>query len=113
MDRSAFKPALLVGAMLGAATAVAAAPGDDPRLDQRLEAALGTYVISQLDRSVQLSRTMPPPVEHPRKRAVDDGEAVRMSEHVYVDRALMPGGAMPRGEDAVRVFPRDARQPIR
>ena len=108
MDRSACKLAVCAGALLGASTALAAPPGNDPRLNQRLEAALGTYVISQLDRSVQLSRTMPS-VEKPGKPRVDDGEAVKVGEDVYVDRRLIPGGAAPRGEDAVRIFRRDAR----
>lgn len=108
MDRPFFKLAVFAGAVLGASTALAAAPGSDPRLNQRLEGALGTYVISQLDRSVQLSRTMPS-VQRPAKPVVDDGEAVKVGEDIYVDRRLMPGSAAPGGEDAVRIFRRDAR----
>lgn len=103
MGRFALRLLLLA---LIASPALAAAP--DLRLNQRLEAAMGTYVISQLDRSVQLYKTLPP-AGQPRKPVVDRGEAVKVHEDVYVDRRLMPGSGAASDEKALRVFPRDAR----
>ena len=95
---------LLAVAVLATAPAVAATPGPDPRLEQ----ALNANVVAPIERSVDLSKTVPPP-ERARKPAVDPA-MVRVREDVYVDPRLVP----PRpdaadGEPAIRVYRRDRR----
>jgi hypothetical protein len=85
-------------------TAAAAPPGPDPRL----EAALSTNILSQVERSVQFQRTLPQP-EKPRKPSVDEGAMQRVQEDVYIDRRLVPQPVGPADEGAVRIYRRDAR----
>jgi len=84
-------------------TGAASAAGVDPRL----ELALSTNLIANIDRSVQFDKTIPP--VRPAKPAVDSGQAVRMAEDVYVDRSLAPKQPAAGDEKAIRVFPRDKR----
>ncbi len=95
----------LLATLLAAASAYAAAPGPDPRLEQQLS----MNVISQIERSVEFSRTRPP-VAPPRKPVVDAGEMVQVQKDVWLDRRLAPapGRAEDRGP-AVRVYRRDVR----
>ncbi len=92
---------LLLGAALPALAQQA------PASSQRLEMALNTHVISQIHRSTQVERTLPPPAVRPRPAA--EPGSVRMAESVYLDRSLAPRGQMPHEGPAIRVLPRDAR----
>jgi hypothetical protein len=96
----------MVVALATAATAAgaAAAPGPDPRL----EVALSTNLISQIERSVQFEKTLQQTAKPP-KPAVDPGEMVKVHEDVYLDRKLAPQQGPASGEGAVRVFRRDER----
>jgi hypothetical protein len=96
------KTLVFLVAVLTTGMASAAAPGPDPRLEQ----ALNTNVISQVERSVRFERTLPQ-VEKPRRPVVDHGEAAQVAEDVYLDRRLAPAKASPDGGPAIRVFPRD------
>jgi hypothetical protein len=91
-------------AVLATSSAFAATPGPDPRVEQ----ALSTNVISQVERSVQFERTVPA-LEKPRKPAVDHGEMLQVREDVYVDRRLAPQRGGGTDENAIRVSPRDTR----
>jgi hypothetical protein len=95
---------IAVAALALSGIAAAQAPGPDPRLD----AALNTNLYSQVERSVQLAKAVPPP-DVRRKPEIDHGEAQQVREGVFVDRRLLPAAAAPNDESAVRVFRRDAR----
>lgn len=86
----------------------AAALAQPPGPDARLESALSTVLISQVERSVQFAKTMPQ-AEAKKKPAVDKGEAVKVHDDVYVDRRLLPSSAASDDESAVRVFRKDSR----
>jgi hypothetical protein len=83
-------------------TGAASAAGNDPRLDL----ALSTNVLSQVERSVQFEKTLPQPARLP-KPAVDPSEAVQVSQDVYIDRRLVPQSRS-TDDNAIRVSPRDA-----
>jgi hypothetical protein len=98
------RTSLVFAALACGTTAAAQPPGPDPRL----ESAISTILISQVERSVQFAKTMPQP-EKPKKPAVDQGEAVKVHDDVYVDRRLMPNAGASYDESSVRVFRKDAR----
>ena len=78
---------------------------------QPIEQALNLQLIANAQRSVDFARTMPfdvraAPLEAPRRKPPVDEPFVAVSEDVYIERSLL---ARPRAEDAVRVYPSDAR----
>src|SRR2546430_16976933 len=85
------------------AARVAAAP---PVPDPRLEVALGTNVISQIHRSVELQKTMPPPIPRA-KPVIKEQDMANAGDDIFIERALLP--PPPRREDrgAVRIYRRD------
>ena len=95
------KTPVLFVAILATGSALAA---PDPRLEQ----ALSTNVISQVERSVQFGRTLPQ-VERPAKPVVDHGEMLEVRNDVFIDRRLVSDNQTRDNEPAIRVFPRDLR----
>jgi hypothetical protein len=96
----------LLSLVVGLATsfgALAAPPVPDPRLEQ----AVSTNLIAQIERSVQFERTLPQPAKLA-KPAVDPGEMAKVADDVYVDRRLVPQDRVPDNENAIRIFRRDS-----
>jgi hypothetical protein len=91
--------------LLATGSAAAATPAP---LDPRLEQALSTNLIAQVERSVQFEKTVPQ-VEAPRKPVVDHGEMLEVRDGVYLDRRLAPDRSATDNEKAIRIFRRDAR----
>src|SRR3954467_4829306 len=94
-------PWLVVVLATGSAAAATPAP-----LDPRVEQALSTNVIAQIERSVQFEKTLPT-VQAPRKPEVDRGEMLQVRDGVYIDRRLAPDTGATDSGRAIRVFPRD------
>ena len=91
---------LVLVAAAATGSAGAATPAPDPRLEQ----ALNQNVISQINRSTDFDRTIPP-----LKPPVEPGQGARVAEDVYVDPRLMPSRGGSSTEPAIRVDPRDRR----
>jgi hypothetical protein len=98
----------LVAALVSLPALAQKAPVPDPRLEQRVNQLL----IAEINRSVQFERTIPRPASllAPRPEpVVEERDMVRAADGLYIERSLMPRGALTDGAGAVRVFPRDAR----
>jgi len=85
------------------AAPVAAAP---PVPDPRLEVALGTNVISQIHRSVELQSTMPPPIARA-KPVVNEQDMAKAGDDIFIERALLPPRPSRDDREAVRIYRRD------
>jgi hypothetical protein len=75
------------------------------RPDPRVELALNTTVINEMQRSVDFSKTLPPSVR-PRP-AVNEPYMAKVDDAIYVDRRLLPQRAEPDDPEAVRILRRD------
>jgi len=78
---------------------------------QPIEQALNLQLIANAQRSMDIARTLPfdlrtAPMETPKRKPRVDEPFVALSQDVYIERRLL---ARPRAEDAVRVYPSDAR----
>jgi hypothetical protein len=78
---------------------------------QPIEQALNLQLIANAQRSMDIARTMPSdlrtaPMEAARRKPSVDEPFVALSGNVYIERRLL---VRPRAEDAVRVYPNDAR----
>lgn len=78
---------------------------------QPIEQALNLHLIANAQRSLDIARTMPfdlrtAPLEASRRKPPVDEPYVALSEDVYIERTLL---TRRRAEDAVRVYPSDAR----
>jgi hypothetical protein len=78
---------------------------------QPIEQALNLHLIPNAQRSIDLEKTMPfdvrtAPMEAARRKPRVDEPFVPLSGDVYIERRLL---ARFRTEDAVRVYPSDAR----
>ena len=93
MDRFAFALAVLVWVIPAAAQ-----QGPDPRL----ELALNTTVIKEMQRSVDFSKTIAPPAVRPRP-AVNEPYMAKVDDAIYVDRRLLPQRAESDDSEVVRV----------
>ena len=93
MDRFAFALALLVWVIPATA---------QQRPDPRLELTLNTTVIKEMQRSVDFSKTIPPPAVRPRP-AVNEPYMAKMDDAIYVDRRLLPQRVESDDSEVVRV----------
>src|SRR2546429_72147 len=84
----------------------AAAQQRPPVPDPRLEVALSTTVISQMERSVAFHKPLPPPALRPRPQ-VNEPEMAKLKDDVYVERSLMPQRGDSADAKAVIIHRRD------
>ena|SRR2546428_1248608 len=93
MDRFAFALAVLVWVIPATA---------QQRPDPRLELALNTTVIKEMQRSVDFSKTIPPPAVRPRP-TVNEPYMAKVDDAIYVDRRLLPQRIESDDSEVVRV----------
>jgi hypothetical protein len=92
--------------MLALGVLAALPAGAQQRPDPRLELALNTTVIKEMQRSVDFSKTIPTPAARPRP-AVDEPYMAKVDDAIYIDRRLLPQRAEPDDPEAVRILRRD------
>ena len=83
---------------------LAAPPVPDPRIEQ----ALNSFVVADIQRSVDFARTLPQPLARPQP-AVNEPDMKRLGDGLYVERSLLPHGGRDEEPGVIRVFPAERR----
>ncbi|HEY6821747.1 MAG TPA: hypothetical protein VI321_06985 [Burkholderiales bacterium] len=89
-----------LSALLVSLSAHAAQPVPDPRLEQ----SYNTFVVPNIQRSVEFERTLPQPARRARP-AVNEQNMKQMGDGLYVERSLLPRGGADDEPGVIRVFP--------
>jgi hypothetical protein len=80
------------------------AHGAPPVPDPRIEQVYNTQVVPNIQRSVELERTLPQPLLRD-KPAVHEQDVKEVAQGVYVERGLLPRGGERDEPGVIRVFP--------